>query len=140
MQPLDRASRLKDSSLERTYVPSSIAPPAKAPRVMVLSDEARTRECIIRALPHIKPGTELAEAAALYLTTGTIDFEPKRYYEDPHRGTSLWIVHEVSFVLKNLYHCSVLDVEFETQWVDHVFQAIEQYERSHSCGANSCRA
>jgi len=94
-----------------------------------MNNKARTREAITRALPFIEPGTELAEAAALYLTTGTIPFEPKRYYEVPLRSTSLWIVHEVSFVLKNLYHCQVLGVVFEEGWVDDVFRAIAMYEQ-----------
>ena len=96
------------------------------------NNEARTRECILKALPFIEPGTELAEAAALYLTTGTIPFDPRRYYDVPHRGTSLWIVHELSFVLKNIHHCSVLDVEFEMGWVEDVFKAIDRYEQRHS--------
>jgi len=97
------------------------------------NNEARTREAITRALPFIKPGTELAEAAALYLTTGTIPFEPGRYYEVPLRSTSLWIVHEVSFVLKNIHHCSFLDAEFEAGWVEDVFKAVERYEQRNSC-------
>lgn len=90
-----------------------------------MNDEARTREAITRALPFIEPGTELAEAAALYLTTGTIPFEPKRYYDadlaDINDGTHLNVVHEVSFVLRGIYHCSVLDIEFDVQWVGDVF-------------------
>lgn len=106
---------------------------------MVHSDEARTREAITRALPFIEPGTELAEAAALYLTTGTIPFEPKRYYDADlanKKGTLINVVHEVSFVLRNIHHCQAHGVDFEPKWVDDVFYALSRYEQRNSWGAH----
>jgi hypothetical protein len=102
------------------------------------NDKARTREAITRALPFIEPGTELAEAAAAFLTTETISFQPGRYYPalDLTPGTARFIVHEVSYVLHDIYWCSRGDGEVEMEWVAHVFQALEAYEQHHSCGAH----